>query len=473
MRSIVKKFSQLDQNFSQARLSDILLLCIATAACCFWLLSPSDIQLHMPDTTSYLRFDSYRGAGYPAFLNLLLALGLTVENIPIVQSILFFSSLCFLCWRFKNFFNSFVFAVLLLIGIGINPAITRYCFTLITESLFFASLFVFLGLLLHKSDQPSKKALFAIGACFCWLILIKPVSWAFICVPILLLWQILVAKDHLLIKSTVLILGFIVVFSAGAVYRYYHHQQWSAGSFMGNQLSGKLAFTEFDAAQTPYPEAGTHWLNLMKPAHIARHSLDKDYEKFLFSLNLYDYLRFDKMPEIIDLMAVPEEQRAKALQEMAFSIIKQTPEAYAYDVYLSFYNLWSIGELQNYQKSISYNKQARALTNKLSADMPALYILNEDNSIAPVVIKSFLSAAFILNIAIILYSLFSYLIRFKPLPSKLNILLIMSCSVHAYFLLTALLQAALTRYAIVAWPMHLIIVLTACLFIIEKIKQQN
>ena len=470
MSSIIGKLCQLDRDFAQSLTSSILLFFFASAILCFWLICPVDIQLHMPDTTSYLRFDSYRGAGYPFFLQLIQMLGIQLEQVPIIQSTLFFACLMFLCVQFKHFSGSFLFATALMVGVGMNPAIARYNSTLITESLFFSSLFILIGFLLGRMNS---KILFLIGAFFAWLILIKPVSWAFICIPVLLIWQFTIEKNKPLTKAVVLISGFLIIFSAGTLYRYYHHQEWSAGSFFGNQLSGKLTFSSFEPSGTPYPVAGKYWIELMQPIHQARNEfLQEDYQRFLFALNMYDYLRFSKMPEIIALMDVDKKDEQPALKEMAFSIIKQNPQAYFYDVYLNFYNLWFIGELQSYQNSINYNNQIDLMNKKMGGSIPKPYALNEDNSIVPIIIKPFLLLAFVLNILIILYCIFVFVFRLKAMPEKLNSLFILCCSVQAYFLLTALLQAALTRYALVAWPMHLIVVLASFLFIISKIKTE-
>ena len=472
MHSFIRKLHTLDENFVHSPISNLALLFAAICMCCFWLLFPVDIQLYMPDTNSYLRFDSYRGAGYPIFLGLLKSLNMPLEYTPIVQTILFYGCLYFLCVRFSKFYSSFVFSLALMIGIGMNPAIVRYCFTLITESLFFSSLFILLGILFSRPDKSGNIILFLIGICISWLILIKPVSWSFICIPVLLIWQAFVQKNKALLKSALFILGFLIIFSAGSLYRYNTHQQWAAGSFLGNQLIGKLAFSKFEPSQTPYPKAAEHWLILMQPIHQARNNfLTEDYQRFLFALNMYDYLRFSKMPEIIALMNIEPIEEGAALTKMAFSIIEQNPTSYLYDVYLNFYNLWSIGELQSHKNSVLYNKQLNALKEVLGPNKPTPYYLNEHNSIKPIIVKPFLFIAFALNIGIILFCLVNYIFRLKGIPNPLNVLFILSCSTHAYFLLTALLQAALTRYAVVAWPIHVIIVLACCILLFNKLKQ--
>ena len=458
---VMRNLFQFDYELAKHPLASIILACLSAALCGYWLLYPAQIALLMPDSTSYLDFQDYRGAGYPASLALLKSIGLSIKQIPLIQNLLFFLSLYFLVKAFNKRFHSLGLSIALLIGIGLNPAIVRYNFSIITESLYFASLFIFLGLILKVCYKRTSRGrvrrplnYVLIGLFFAWLILIKPVSWSFIAVPVFIIWQHISLRENVARAMTFLFAGFICMHIAGTAYRYAVHEQFSGGSFFGNQLIGKLAFTPFDPKQTPYPEAGKLWLDIMQPSHEARKKLDKHNERFLFALNTYDFLRFDNMPAIVEAMQT--EDKNSAQKDLAIAVLKQNPQSYAYDVGLNFINLWTIGELQSKSFSLAYNKKLDQISEEFKDQIPEPYYLNEDGSLQVIVIKPLLLLIALLNLITILAGII-YLIRFKPQNTAFNQLFIMACSVNAYFLLTALLQAALTRYAIVAWPMHLIL----------------
>ncbi len=462
-----------DYELAKHPFATIIILCTSAALCGYWLLYPAQIALLMPDSTSYIDFQDYRGAGYPAFLSFLRFLGISIEQTPIVQTVLFFICLAFLGSSFNQRFRSAGLSIALLIGIGLNPAIARFNYSIITESLYFSSLFIFLGLTLRvcylrtsrgRVKRPLNYVL--IGVFFAWLILIKPVSWSLIAVPILIIWQHLSLRENTFRAISFIVLGFACMHIAGTAYRYAVHEQFSGSSFFGNQLIGKLAFTEFDSEQTPYPEAGKLWLNTMQASHQARKKLDTHNERFLYALNTYDFLRFDHMPEIVKAMNTQDTNSAQ--KDLALAVLKQNPQSYAYDVGLNFFNLWAIGELQNKAFSIKYNQKLDNIVAEFKDKIPKPYYLNEDGSLQVLVLKPLLAIIAILNIIIILIGIFNAL-RLKATSTEFNQLFIMACTANAYFLLTALLQAALTRYAIVAWPMHLILLFGIAAILSKKL----
>ena len=454
-------FFQFDYELAKHPFAAVIILCTSAALCGYWLLYPAQIALLMPDSTSYIDFQDYRGAGYPAFLALLKFLGITIEQTAIVQTVLFFISLAFLGSSFNQRFRSVSFSIALLIGIGLNPAIARYNYAIITESLYFSSLFIFLGLILKLSYLRTSRGrvrrplnYVLIGLLFAWLILIKPVSWSLIAVPILIIWQHLSLRENTFRALGFIVLGFACMHIVGTAYRYAVHEQLSGSSFFGNQLIGKLAFTEFDPEKTAYPDAGKLWLKTMEASHQAHKKLDNHNERFLYALNTYDFLRFDHMPSIVKAMNTQDINSAQ--KDLALSVLKQNPQSYAYDVGLNFFNLWAIGELQPKSFSIKYNQKLDNIVAEFNDKIPKPYYLNEDSSLQVVIIKPLLAIIALLNIIVILIGVFNAL-RLKATSAEFNHLFIMACTTNAYFLLTALLQAALTRYAIVAWPMHLIL----------------
>ena len=430
----------------------------------FWMIWPADFPIRMPDTTSYTRFDPYRGAGYPFFLWLTQIFDLTDDTIIFIQLGLFFSALLYLALTIFRRLQSTIAAIAVLFGIGGNPLLVQYCFSLITESLFFTSLMLIAAIVHTPSLLKSRWRLAGIGGLMAWLILIKPVAWAFIGIPIILGVQLLLTKN--LRYFTAFLAGIIIMFACGSAYRFHVHQQWLPGSFLGNQLIGKLAFSEFDPQQTPFPEGATHFHNVMAQAVSVRNERVPDFAmRFIYSLNIYDYLRFGKTSEILERENLEPAQHGPALTALSFSIIKQSPLDYLEEIAMSWYGLWFFGELQSAQFAANYTQ----LTNELKSSLPKgiqLYQLSGQNTIPLVVIKTFLALSFAINIILLLYALFT-LLRGRPINDSLLGATILALMVQGYLLLTALLQAGLIRYAIAAWPLHIVVFVVVAIWTID------
>ena len=304
------------------------------------------------------------------------------------------------------------------------------------------------------------------------MILIKPVSWALICIPVFLLCQRCWARQAPLRSGAILVIGFSLIFLVGAAYRYHVHQTWLPGSFLGNQLSGKLAFADFDPKQTSHPEAAYRWLTIMAPAKQAREAVMTSMtEKYIFSLNIYDYLRFQKMPEILDQISNSEEQIGQVLNALCFSIIRQAPEDYIEDVAMNLMALWTLGEFQSQHVATIYNQKLDSVMEDLPGEIEP-YRLSRQPGFLYLLIKPFLILTFIVNCGIILLGLFQ-LIRKRPIANQWLGVFVLACSVQCYYLLTAALQAGLVRYAIAVWPLHLMILLPTLLFLLDGILNKE
>ena len=459
-----------DRRLGESPIGVLVFASILACLFAYWITNPSDLARYMPDTTSYMRFDPYRGAAYPFFLWLSQAIGFDEGGIVHLQLLLFFAGLGWLGLSLMTRVASLTAGIALLIGIGANPLIVQYCFSLITESLFFSSLMTVCGFLLRRGLFESRRCLGAVGALFIWMILIKPVAWAFIAIPVMLIAYMILTRQFRLLIPFIAAMG--LMFFAGSAYRFQVHGQWFPGSFLGNQLIGKLAFADFDADQTPYPRSAHHWHTLMKPARDARDDYMETLSmRFIFSLNIYDYLRFQKMPEILQQSSVPPDQHGSALTELAYSIIAQSPEDYAADVWMNWYALWAFSQFQPPELSHRYNRNLDRISPPLP-DGIIPYRLGQQNPLVVFGIRSFLGLAFLINMGVLVFFLHRLVIR-KQVCQKLLSLATVALMAQGYLLLTALLQAGLIRYAIAVWPIHLLLVIAVLIALFDDLLERQ
>ena len=80
---------QFDYELAKHPFATIIILCTSAALCGYWLLFPAQIALLMPDSTSYIEFQDYRGAGYLFFLAICRFLGFCIEQITTIQTVVF------------------------------------------------------------------------------------------------------------------------------------------------------------------------------------------------------------------------------------------------------------------------------------------------------------------------------------------------------------------------------------------------
>ena len=463
----------LDQKASLSRLYPFLLIVLGLLIFGYWCIVPPDIPALVPDSISYLNFQAFRGAGYPLFLDMVGLFDRDLIGIQFYQLGLLVSSLCILGYSVGCFSGSALAGLALLIGAGLHPLYMRYCFTVLSEPLFFASLNVFIAIQLRRNFDS--KTYWAItGALLAWLILIKGAAWALICVPAVLLLNQIIQKTKpkpatkLIVKNVVfLLVGFAIVTSSGMIYRYANHGTTATESFMGNQLVGKFSLMSVDPQQTSYPDAVKHWQQELADIIEVKNryfSDNWDYQ-FLFSLNYYDYLRFAQADKMLELSG-SNLSRPEFQSRLATELLSLATKEYLEDVAVNFYALWTQGELQTPAFAKQYNDQLNVAIDSMSYSQRPYY-LSESGRAAAYIIKPFLYFSFLLNIACILYGV-KYWLIYKAIPSHIAPLFVIAVSIQSYYLLVALLQAGLVRYLMPMWPLLLLSTLMSVTTLTEK-----
>ena len=466
-------FSAFDQYGSSSRLFPLAIGLLGVLIIGYWCLSPPIIPAMVPDSSSYLEFQPFRGAGYPLFLDTVRWFDHDLSSIQYWQLGLLIISLCVLAYSVATFSGSAVAAFAVIVGAGLHPQYIRYCFTVLTEPLFFASLNIFVAIQMRQFFHTNRYW-FSTGALLAWLILIKGVAWALVCVPIVVLINQLLSRDRNISKPifkhlVYWLFGFMLLTSVGMIYRFAHHDTVKAEPFLGNQLIGKLSLTEVNPAETSFPKSVELWQREMAPIIQAKNenfSDDWD-EQFLFSLNYYDYLRFVRTQEML-AVAGSKLARLEFQSQLASELLSIAPDAYFKDVTINFYALWTQGELQTKAFAKQYNAQLDNLPTALSNTLPPYY-LRENGQMAAYVIKPFLYLTFVINVLCLLYGL-GFWLRKNAIPKPVMPLFITCLTIQAYYLLVALLQAALVRYIIPMWPLLLICTLLGTSILVENTR---
>jgi hypothetical protein len=466
---------ELDKRVAQNRLYPFALGALGLLIFCYWSINPSNISPLVPDSSSYLEFQAFRGAGYPILLDALRLLDPDLIGISYYQLGMLIISLCLLANSARCFSGSALAGVAILIGAGLYPLYIRYCFTVLSEPLFFASLNVFFAIQLRKNFD-SILYWSATGAMLAWLILIKGAAWALVCVPIsILIHQLLHRTGHRLVSfcryTACILIGFAIISGGGLIHRYSHHQTTKTESFLGNQLIGKFSLTLIDPLKTSYPESVRLWQQELAPAIQVKNKYFSDnWEyQFLFSLNYYDYLRVNKVDQMLELSG-DNLSRPVFQSRLATELLSLATKEYIKDVAVNFFALWVRGELQTSAFAKQYNDQLN-IAAEFIPHTQAPYYLNESEQVAAYVIKPFLYFSLLLNIAWLLYGIRCWLVN-KIIPSQIMPMFVIALAIQSYFLLVALLQAGLVRYMIPMWPLLLLSTLLGITTLLEKYFSQ-
>ena len=164
----------------------------------FWAQFAGSYNPIAPDSNGYLYFFSgtdvgaNRVAGYPVFLLLMSNLKFSLTQIGYIQLGIFVLSFYFLLDSLLKFGISKLIVGLLFVGLLINPFFNKFHFMMLTESLSFSFLLIFLGLimsLLRRGVANSSIAMLGVISGF--LAILKPVSLIFFPISLIFLFLLL------------------------------------------------------------------------------------------------------------------------------------------------------------------------------------------------------------------------------------------------------------------------------------------
>jgi len=148
---------------------------------------PLAVEPLTADSASYLELSPRRTTGYPLFLALLRQLSDGLHVVQLAQVWLFSASLALLGHALVRCLHSPQRATLALLAIAANPFLAKYHFQILTESVFSSLGVAIVALLALCLESPRTARLCALGAAIAAAIAVRPVGWAFVPTPPLLL----------------------------------------------------------------------------------------------------------------------------------------------------------------------------------------------------------------------------------------------------------------------------------------------
>jgi hypothetical protein len=435
-----------------------LIIAIAAVAFVAYLVAPPAFPFLQTDSMSYVNFEPMRTPGYPLFLAFVAKLFGGLQPAAPIQLFAMIASAAYLSLELRQLTHSTLLAAAALLLIVGNLFIYRYAFTIMSEALFFAALAVIVGLICRFAARPGRGTIAALSCAIAVCILIRPVAYVF--VPILLLcaavgWR---RDPRPLRLALAAALPAALVLAAGSFVYYGHHGSFRTQSFLGHNLIGKVAYLPGTDVASRYPEIDARINGYMDPRRSVR--IDNLSDRFLFQERHYDHVRYRLTTPAIERIAAETGAAADDIRkDVALAFIEAHPLAFAEEVGLQLYALWTVAEL----RTAADNRRFEGLLASLSFDpfkdmatphrtpmpWPAVYGIR----------------AFVLGILAATLVGFIYgavaLARRRPISPAWAALIQISFLLHAYIGLVALLQAGLFRYLIVLWPA---IVAAAALF---------
>ena len=440
-----------------ARLHISIVCLLALVAGCLWSIFPPDIPFLLPDSGSYLRFDSTRATGYPLLLNVLYAIADNPTWIKSAQLSVMLISFSWFSLACGKFFQAKWIALPIQVALVFNPLLMRFAFTVLTEAFFISILAIWIVFIFYMVES-NKNLWSALGAFFfACLILIKPLAFVwFPAIAVIFIWNILDTGWHSVWKRmTLFILVTFLVLVLGGMYRSANVNERGRGSFLGGQLIGKTAFVTVDPSSASSPDASEKINSLMSDAKNARHSLPDFRQRYLFSENFYDYIRFQHHDDIFNVL---EKKSADddPLKRLSLSIVRAGWKDYLREVRMTVFAMWSLGELQTRKFANEYIKVLDTIIPTLPTDV-TIYRPGGRSFIVVLALKVFMAMTFLSSLWAVLYVASGRFLREERNRSAMFGLFIIAVATHGYMACVSIFQTALIRYVIGVWPLLLVL----------------
>lgn len=445
-------------------------------AATFYLFVFSNTPLLQPDSSSYINFSPLRPIGYPLFLWTLKTLTGSYELVPYIQLSFYFGTAFYCALNFYRLSQSLFLTGGLLLGISLNIAFIKLSSSILTDVLGGGFLLLFLGMLFSFLLRPRLKAIYGIWAIIGLACLIRPVFYCLMgALPFLYFIKGNFFRENILQRILLPSTPFLLLLSLGSLGQYINHGFFKSESFLGNNLIGKVALIADPTIPSQHP-ALMH--SFGEKSQEIRTVLDKAPSlrvRYLLSVPYYDIVRFSFLPTLTSPLHSNEDSDTFS-KNLALEIIKEKPYGYAADVFMNYCALWQLWDLYSFEEG----KEFEALLHTLSSQQPltAMYappsIRADANKkfgspLLVTTLRSILALAFILSLLFPLVFLVFW-IKGKSLSPLVLGGTLTSVTLQSGYILTALLQAGIARYALLFWPCVIILLTVSWSLVLNNLK---
>ena len=320
-----------------------------------------------PDSSGYLKFfggsdaGANRLSGYPIFLLLLSNLKFKLIHIGYIQLGVFVFALYFLLSSLLKFGVSKLIVALLYAGLLINPFLNQFHFTMLTESLSFSFLLMFLGLALSLYQRITNTKIIMLGIIIGLLAILKPVSLIFFPIGLIFLIFLLWISgppsfQKTILCSVLLCSPFFIILSAEKLVFYSAHVE--KGSQFAEHFYGKsIMSTTYTNFKIPYDGSSeSEMLKLLDAQYLPDQEYLESIKNVSEKLAIYSLLENEayKKPDLESKLALIASNQgldpAEFKKSIIFYSLKNNPTVFVRMTlrhYFSFFNVYPSGEYFN------------------------------------------------------------------------------------------------------------------------------
>ncbi len=334
----------------------------------FWAQFAGSYNPIAPDSNGYLYFFSgtdvgaNRVAGYPVFLLLMSNLKFSLTQIGYIQLGIFVLSFYFLLDSLLKFGISKLIVGLLFVGLLINPFFNKFHFMMLTESLSFSFLLIFLGLimsLLRRGVANSSIAMLGVISGF--LAILKPVSLIFFPISLIFLFLLLLIsrsqsfQKYLLCFSLLCAPCLMILSAEKLVFFSAHDEKVSQVTehFYGKSIMS-TTFSNYKSFDDNLPES--EMLKLLDEKYSSDQKYLESLEDLSEKLAIYSLLENDAYKhadldnELARIASENDLEPGELKKSIIFYSLKNNPTVFLRMTlrhYFSFFNIYPSGEYYN------------------------------------------------------------------------------------------------------------------------------
>lgn len=414
-----------------------------------------------PDSTGYIHFSTCRTIGYPTFLWICENVFGSLKFASFLQIIIYSYSAVFLSINASKLLNNKFLGYFVLLSLFLNPEWNLYHYCILTESLSSSLLNFLLGILcLYFTNQKDKYLIFSsiiVGL----LILIRPVNYSYVSVFLIFGLFIFYKKQgNYLTKLSKIISPLVLLVFLGSFGFYLKHGTFRTQSFLGLNLIGKVGIFVNDDTKTTEPEFMNHFKTKMKPYQEVIKNVDSWQNYYFIMSPIYDLIRFTHLGGINKLGFATDD---KFLLDRSIEILKTNPNKYLIDVVHNLSALWLMFNLQTKQElelfknAIKYIKDYKELRSFIAPDFFVNFF------------RITFGILFLISFGMIFYPLLKLKTNINPYFFVASASAIL---IHSNYLLVAMVQAGLPRYAMACWSCLFVVVAISIYIICQWLKSK-